>query len=257
MALEILEAAMMSNEYALLVLDSLASMSPSAELESGFDEWQMGLMARMFSKFCRKYESRVNAAARGAEKPPTFFLVNQIRKSMDQYNPTFTPGGGQQDNTSDTMSEVLRSSKIWEGMSTATEEKDRNYIGSWIKYSNVKNKNDPPFKRTLFGVLNENYLGHPKYTFLHADTIYRFSHKLGIVEMASGGRYEVPSMKIKAHGYPKMLAEIMQNRELRDFLIDSIKGALPTIPVQFSTDILEPTEIPDDPAALADKLTET
>ncbi len=91
--LNIIELATASGEFALVGLDSIAAVSPKAELDSTMQENQMGVQARMLNKLHRKLYSAFNNAFRN-DKPVGVIFINQLRHKIGAYgNPETTPGG--------------------------------------------------------------------------------------------------------------------------------------------------------------------
>ncbi len=76
---DIITAAIQDNTFDLIILDSIAAMTPSKELEASMEEWQMGLGARLCNKCFRTWTSSMNAA--GA-KAPTLLCLNQFRVDL-------------------------------------------------------------------------------------------------------------------------------------------------------------------------------
>ncbi len=88
---------MRSGEFDLLVVDSLAHLTPKAEIENSMESWQMGLAARLINKALRKWVSAQTAAG-GKGIVPTMVLINQIRYNISGWGaPETTPGGKGQD----------------------------------------------------------------------------------------------------------------------------------------------------------------
>ena len=79
----------------VIVLDSIAAMTPAIELEKSADEQQMGAAARLINKFCRKVTSGLIAAGSAA---PLCLFTNQIREKIGVMfgNPETVPGGNGQ-----------------------------------------------------------------------------------------------------------------------------------------------------------------
>ena len=91
------DALLRSGEFDLLVVDSIAHLTPMKEIEESTENWQMGLAARLVNKGLRKWISAMTAAgAKG--RIPTMILINQIRYNIGGWgNPEVTPGGKGQD----------------------------------------------------------------------------------------------------------------------------------------------------------------
>lgn len=239
-ALDILESAVETGEYSCIILDSIAAMSPEDEVEASHEDWQRGLLSRLVNKFCRKLTARMNRVAISGEAIPTIFITNQIRASMDQYNPEFTPGGTQQDNTATIICDLHRVEDFWSGPKEQARE-ERDYIGWFTRVHTRKNNVAPPLKTTRVGILNQPFLGHPAYSFYHGDVIHRFSLRLGLITQA-GSWYEMPAMGLKVQGERAMHQAIMENFELRSVLVEAIKGHLSSIPIQYDANLLQPIE---------------
>lgn len=94
-AIDIADAMLRSGQMDLLVIDSIAALTPRDEIESSVDDWQMGLAARLVNKACRKFVSSLNAPGCLATRRPTIILINQIREKIGVMfgNPETKPGG--------------------------------------------------------------------------------------------------------------------------------------------------------------------
>lgn len=79
----------------LIVLDSLAAMTPSEEVEKSAEEWQRGLHARLLNKWCRKTTAARHSVRSDFDRPVTEIWINQERKVMDISfgDNTIMPGG--------------------------------------------------------------------------------------------------------------------------------------------------------------------
>lgn len=124
-----------TGEVDLVIIDSIAALTPIAEIEADMDQMQIGLQARMISKFLRKSMSLI------AQTKTTLLCVNQTRDSIGVYgNPIATPGGKSLKFYSSIRIEVKRKEFI--------KEKDIP-IGLMIAMRTVKNKTAPPGKKCL------------------------------------------------------------------------------------------------------------
>lgn len=131
----------------LFILDSIAAMTPSKEIEESVERWQQGLQARLVNKFCRKAQSSVNAMARDFGRAPTQIWINQIRMKIGVMfgNPETLPGGmGQEFATSVQV-------KLW---ASEYEKEKSDLHKDWdiansvrVNFRTEKNKTAPP-KRT-------------------------------------------------------------------------------------------------------------
>jgi len=77
----------------LLVLDTLAFLTPRDEIEKSSEEWQQGLQARLINKFCRKVASAMSSCARFWNRAPTQIWCNQVRMKIGPFPGEVMPGG--------------------------------------------------------------------------------------------------------------------------------------------------------------------
>lgn len=98
---DIYDALVRTGEIDLFILDSIAAMTPSAEIESSLVEWQQGLQARLINKFIRKVLASVTFVLKekGKAKAPTHIWINQYREKIGGSsfgdNRVLTSGKGQ------------------------------------------------------------------------------------------------------------------------------------------------------------------
>jgi protein RecA len=94
-SLSIGEALLRSGRCDILVLDSLAFLTPAKEIEEAIEKDMMGTQARILGKGIRKFTAALNAAMTETGRRPTVFFTNQIRMKLGVMfgNPETTPGG--------------------------------------------------------------------------------------------------------------------------------------------------------------------
>jgi recombination protein RecA len=133
--------AIKSGAFGIIVIDSVAALTPKAELEGDMEKQQMGLQARMMGKGIRK----ISAIA--AKSGTTIIFINQIRTKLNVMwgDPNTTPGGHALKFASSIRLQVKRKRSI-EG------NKKGKYIGHEVTITAVKNKVTTPF-RTIAGAL--------------------------------------------------------------------------------------------------------
>ncbi len=132
-ALQIVETLASSGEVDVIVVDSVAALTPKAEVAGEIGELQIGLQARIMSAALRKLSSLL------AKTKTSVIFLNQTRMKIGVMfgNPETTPGGMALKFYSSVRVELRRSAKIKQG---------DEIIGNRIRVKIVKNKVAPPFK---------------------------------------------------------------------------------------------------------------
>lgn len=138
-AFNILEAAINSGDFSLVVLDSIAALATPEEMEKKFDESTMAIIPRDLSKFFRRNAYKVR------EKNIAILFINQVRDSIGSYVKTYTmPGGHALLHYSSLLIPISKAQEIKAGEST---------IGIMTKFTIKKNKMAPPFRSYLIPII--------------------------------------------------------------------------------------------------------
>jgi len=207
-ALEIVDTLVRTGAIDLIVIDSVAALTPRAEIEGEMGDAHMGLQARLMSQALRKLTAQIH------KTKTSVVFINQLRMKIGLVfgNPETTTGGNALKFYCSVRLDIRKKKPIKRG---------DEMIGSEVKVKVVKNKLAPPFREAEFEILfgtGVNKLGEL------VDT----AEKLGVVEK-SGAWYSLDGAKV-AQGRDKMLAHLDEHpvlaQQLRAALVKQARLAV-------------------------------
>ena len=203
-ALEIAENLIRSGAIDIVVIDSVAALTPKSEIEGEMGDSKMGLHARLMSQALRKLTGTIS------KTNCTVFFINQLREKIGVMfgNPETTTGGNALKFYASVRLDIRRSSQIKEG---------ENVIGNRTKVKVVKNKVAPPFKTAEFDIMYGEGVSK-------TGEILDLAVEFEIIKKA-GSWFSYGDTKL-GQGRDAVKALIKDNPELADELEEKIKAKI-------------------------------
>lgn len=206
-ALEITESLVRSGGIDVVVIDSVAALTPKAEIEGEMGASHVGLQARLMSQALRKL------TAITAKSKTIVIFINQIRMQIGIMfgNPETTTGGKALKFYSSVRIEVRRAAQI---------KKGEEVIGNRVKAKIVKNKVAAPFRTAEFDIIYSEGISY-------AGDILNLSEKYGIIKK-SGASYSYGDTSL-GRGYDKAKQFLAENPKTAKEIEEKIKLAAANI----------------------------
>jgi len=204
-ALDVLETLARSGAVDVIVVDSVAALTPKAEIEGEMGDMQVGLQARLMSKALRKLTAVLH------KTNTTVIFINQLRMKigmMGYGSPETTTGGNALKFYSSVRIDVRRIATLKQGESS---------IGNRVKAKVIKNKVAPPFRQAEFDIMFGEGISME-------GELVDYGVKLDIIDK-SGAWFSYGEKKL-GQGKEKVKLKFKEDHALRDEIEAKIKKAL-------------------------------
>lgn len=216
-ALEITENLIRSGAVDIIVIDSVAALTPRAEIEGEMGESKMGLQARLMSQALRKLTAtigRTNCCC---------IFINQLREKIGVMfgNPETTTGGNALKFYASVRLDIRKSG-------SAIKDKDGNLTGNHVKVKVVKNKLAPPFRTAEFDIIFGEGISK-------AGEIVDLGTDLDVVQK-SGAWYSYKGTKI-AQGRESAKLFVLDNPEVAAVMEAEIRAKIAESPSKIPVEV--------------------
>ena len=192
---------MRSNELDVIVIDSVAALTPRAEIAGDIGDFQIGLQARLMSSALRKLSGII------AKTKTVVIFLNQIRMKIGVIfgNPETTPGGLALKFYASARIEMRRMAQIKQG---------DQIVGNRVRVKIVKNKVAAPFKTTEIDIYYNEGISSSL-------DILNTAQKIGIVQK-NGSWFQFGDQKI-GQGLEGARQFLKENHDVADKIVKAIK----------------------------------
>ena len=206
-ALEIADNLIRSGAIDIVVIDSVAALTPKAEIEGEMGENKVGLQARLMSQALRKLTANIS------KTNTCCIFINQLREKIGVMfgNPETTTGGNALKFYASVRLDIRRTTQIKDG-----EEA----LGNHVKVKVVKNKMAPPFKKAEFDIVFGEGISH-------SSELVDLGVELGIIGK-SGSWFSYNDSKL-AQGREAAKKLLQDNVELADEIEGRIRAAMRSV----------------------------
>jgi len=203
-ALEIVESLVRSGKIDVIVIDSVAALTPKDEIEGDMGAHHVGKQARLMSQALRKLTAIV------AKSKTVVIFINQIRMQIGVMfgNPETTPGGKALKFYTSVRLDIRRIAQI---------KKGEEIMGGRVRVKVVKNKVAAPFKQTEFDLMYNEGISRE-------GEIIALGEKMGIIQK-SGASYKYGDTLL-ARGYDATRQALKENKKLADEILKVIRKKL-------------------------------
>ena len=218
--LEICESLVRSGKIAVVVIDSVAALTPKDEIEGDMGAQHVGKQARLMSQALRKLTAIVS------KSNTVVIFINQIRMQIGVMfgNPETTPGGKALKFYTSVRLDIRRIAQI---------KKGEEVVGGRTRVKVVKNKVAAPFKQTEFDIIYGEGISYE-------GELMALGEKIGIVAKSSGGSYTyTPEGKEEVkmgRGYDATRTFLKENPKLEKEIEKTIRARFSDIQVPSATE---------------------
>ncbi len=204
-ALEIVESLVRSGKIDVIVIDSVAALTPKDEIEGDMGAQHVGKQARLMSQALRKL------TAICSKTKTVVIFINQIRMQIGVMfgNPETTPGGKALKFYTSVRLDIRRIAQIKKGDET---------MGGRHRVKVVKNKVAAPFRQSEFDMLYGEGISKE-------GEALALGEKFGLVAKSSGGAYSIGETKM-GRGYDAARTYLKENKPILNQLLKDIKKNL-------------------------------
>lgn len=203
-ALEIVDSLVRSGKLDVIVIDSVAALTPKDEIEGDMGAYHVGKQARLMSQALRKLTAIV------AKSKTIVIFINQIRMQIGVMfgNPETTPGGKALKFYTSVRLDIRRIAQI---------KKGEEIMGGRIRVKVVKNKVAPPFKQTEFDLMYNEGISRE-------GEIIALGEKMDIIKK-TGNSYAFGEEKL-GRGYDASRTYLRENKKIAHELLKEIRKGL-------------------------------
>jgi recombination protein RecA len=203
-ALDIVESLVRSGNVDVIVVDSVAALTPKDEIEGEMGQQHVGKQARLMSQALRKLTAIVSRSK------TIVIFINQIRMQIGVMfgNPETTPGGKALKFYTSVRLDIRRIASI---------KKGEEVVGGRVRVKVVKNKVAAPFKTTEFDLLYNEGISRE-------GELIALGEKFGLIEK-SGATYKMGGEKL-AVGYDATRVFLRENKDVAKELLKQVKAKL-------------------------------
>lgn len=203
-ALEIVDSLVRSGKLDVIVIDSVAALTPKDEIEGDMGAFHIGKQARLMSQALRKLTAIV------AKSKTIVIFINQIRMQIGVMfgNPETTPGGKALKFYTSVRIDIRRIAQI---------KKGEEVVGGRVRVKVVKNKVAAPFKQTEFDLMYNEGISRE-------GEIIALGEKFGIIKK-SGSSYEFSGTKL-GRGYDATRQFLREDKKIAGEILKEIRQKL-------------------------------